>query len=96
MAVACCCEVRPSGAKTWLCRLTVHGRRRDMGLGGYPMVTLAAARAAALVARRLAREGSDPVAKRNMDAAERKAAQAVIANAEARTFKAVAEACIKA
>ena len=31
-------EVRPSGAKAWLCRLTVAGRRRDMGLGGYPRV----------------------------------------------------------
>jgi integrase len=88
-------EVRPSGAKIWLCRLTVDGRRRDMGLGGYPVVTLAAARAAALAARRLAREGTDPVAKRNMDAAERKAVQAAVANVEARTFKAVAEACIR-
>lgn len=80
----------------WLCRLTVDGRRRDMGLGGYPVVTLAAARVAALSARRLAREGTDPVAKRNRDAAERKAAQTAAANAGARTFKAVAEACIKA
>ena len=31
-------EVPPSGAKVWLCRLTVAGRRRDMGLGGYPAV----------------------------------------------------------
>jgi hypothetical protein len=29
-------EVKPSGAKVWLCRLTVDGKRRDMGLGGYP------------------------------------------------------------
>jgi hypothetical protein len=27
-------EVRPTGAKVWLCRLTVAERRRDMGLGG--------------------------------------------------------------
>ena len=29
-------EVRPSGAKVWLCRLTVGGKRRDMGLGAAP------------------------------------------------------------
>ncbi len=40
-------EVRPSGTKVWLCRLTVGGKRRDMGLGGYPAVSLKAAREAA-------------------------------------------------
>jgi len=44
-------EVRPSGAKVWLCRLTVAGKRRDMGLGGYPTVSLREARAAARAAR---------------------------------------------
>ena len=33
-------EVRPSGARVWLCRVTVGGKRRDMGLGGYPTVSL--------------------------------------------------------
>ena len=47
-------EVRPSGAKVWLCRLTVDGKRRDMGLGGYPAVSLKDARAAARAARRMA------------------------------------------
>lgn len=27
-------EVRPIGAKLWICRLTVDGKRRNMGLGG--------------------------------------------------------------
>jgi integrase len=89
-------EVRPTGAKVWLCRLTVDGKRRDMGLGGYPLVSLAAARAAALAARRLAREGVDPIVQREADAAQRKTAAAAVAEAEARTFKAVAETCITA
>jgi integrase len=89
-------EVRPTGAKVWLCRLTVDGKRRDMGLGGYPLVPLKAARQEAENARRLARTGIDPIARRGKDTAERKAAREAATESEARTFKAVALACIKA
>jgi len=54
-------EVRPSGAKVWLCRLIVAGKRRDMGLGGYPTVSLRAARAAARAAKEKAATGVDPI-----------------------------------
>ena len=40
-------QVYPSGAKCWQQRLTVSGRRRTFGLGGFPAVGLADARAAA-------------------------------------------------
>ena len=43
-------------------RLTVNGKRRDLGLGGYPYVGLAEARAAAFANRQLARRGGDPTA----------------------------------
>ena len=33
--------VRESGARQWVQRLTIHGRRRDLGLGPYPRVSLA-------------------------------------------------------
>ena len=33
--------VKPSGSKSWVLRTVVSGRRRDMGLGGYPLVSLA-------------------------------------------------------
>jgi integrase len=89
-------DVRPTGAKVWLVRLTVDGKRRDMGLGGYPLVSLKAARQEAEKARRLAAEGADPIVRRGKDAAERKAALNAASEAEARTFKAVALACIKA
>src|SRR3954454_13590477 len=89
-------EVRPSGAKVWLCRLTVRGKRRDMGLGGYPLVTLSDARTAAQAARRLARAGTDPIASRRADAVARKAADAAATSIRAHTFRAVAEACIAA
>ena len=60
--------VQSSGARSWVQRLVVHGRRRDIGLGSVPLVPLADAREKALVYRRLAREGGDPLAeKRRME-----------------------------
>ena len=47
----------------WVQRLTVEGRRRDLGLGGYPYVGLAEARAAAFANRQVARRGGDPTAR---------------------------------
>ena len=50
--------------KQWVQRLVVKGRRRDIGLGGYPLVSLAEARDAAFANRKLARAGGDPLALR--------------------------------
>ncbi|MCY4659533.1 MAG: integrase family protein [Acidobacteria bacterium] len=46
----------------WVQRFTVDGNRRDVGLGGYPYVGLADARAAAFANRQVARRGGDPTA----------------------------------
>ena len=55
--------VEPGGhSRHWVQRLTVDGKRRDLGLGGYPYVGLAEARAAAFSNRQLARRGGDPTA----------------------------------
>ena len=40
----------------------IRGKRRDLGLGGYPLVSLAEAREAAFNNRKLARAGGDPMA----------------------------------
>ncbi len=56
--------VDPSGAKRWLLRLLVQGRRRDIGLGGLSLVGLAEAREKALQFRKVARDGGDPLADR--------------------------------
>ena len=53
--------VAPGGSKSWIQRLTVDGKRRDIGLGGFPLVSLAEARDKAFENRRLARRGSDPL-----------------------------------
>lgn len=54
--------VDESGAKRWVLRTVVHGKRRDMGLGGLRLVPLAEARAKAIEYRKLARAGGDPIA----------------------------------
>ncbi|WP_292532181.1 site-specific integrase [Methylocystis sp.] len=56
--------VDPSGAKRWMLRTVVQGRRRDIGLGGISLVSLAEAREKALSYRKRAREGGDPLAER--------------------------------
>jgi len=56
--------VEKTGARRWMQRITIGGRRRDIGLGGYPAVGLVTAREAAATNRALAREGGDPIAKR--------------------------------
>jgi Arm DNA-binding domain len=45
-------------------RTIVQGKRRDIGLGGCKLVTLAEARETALTFRKIARAGGDPLAER--------------------------------
>jgi integrase len=56
-------EGRPP-TRTWVLRASIGGRRRDMGLGGYPEVSLKDARTAARVAREKIRSGIDPIEER--------------------------------
>ncbi len=56
--------VDPSGARRWVLRTVVHGRRRDIGLGGAKLVGLAEARDLAVQYRKLARDGGDPLSLR--------------------------------
>jgi integrase len=67
-------QLTPNGGKTWILRMLVGGRRRDIGLGGYPTVTLAQARDKAREARDKVERGVDPVE-------ERKAAKAKLIEA---------------
>jgi hypothetical protein len=47
--------VSSSGAKRWVQRIVVGGRRRDLGLSGFPLVSLEEARAKALACRQAVR-----------------------------------------
>lgn len=68
--------VDANGARRWLQRIVIRGKRCEIGLGSASLVTLAEARAAALDNRRLARSGGDPLQ-------ERREAQAALTFAEA-------------
>ncbi len=53
--------VDKSGAKRWMQRIVIHGRRHDLGLGSASLVGLGEAREQALENRKLARAGGDPL-----------------------------------
>src|SRR6056297_896041 len=59
--------VREDGGAQWVLRVTVHGRRREMGLGGYPEIGLAKARDLADRWRAMAKEGRDPIKERERE-----------------------------
>ena len=63
---------RDTGGAQWVLRVTIHGRRREMGLGGFPSLGLADARKVAQRWRNVAAAGRDPVKERE---AEERAAQ---------------------
>lgn len=57
-------RIAPTGSKSWILRAMVAGKRRDMGVGPYPEVGLAQARARARDLREQIWRGVDPVAER--------------------------------
>ena len=56
--------VQPTGTRSWIQRLVIRGRRRELGLGPLALVPLAEAREMALANRKLARQGGDPLAEK--------------------------------
>ena len=70
-------QVTDSGARSWVLRTKIGDKRRDMGLGGFPGVTLAMARDKARERRKQIESGINPIA-------ERKAVRAKLAAAAAK------------
>ncbi|MDX1742187.1 MAG: integrase arm-type DNA-binding domain-containing protein [Ruegeria sp.] len=68
-------QIHPSGARSWVLRCTVNRKRRHIGLGGFPDVTLAQARERAREARELIRQGIDPIEHKKASIAALAAAQ---------------------
>jgi integrase len=58
---------RDDGGAQWVLRVTVHGRRREMGLGGFPSLGLSDARKLAARWRNVAAAGRDPVKERKAE-----------------------------
>ncbi len=75
-------RISSTGAKSWVQRILVDGRRRDIGLGSFSLVSLAEAREKAHQNRRLARvDGVNPLA------AKRKAKVPTFAEAALKTHE---------
>ncbi len=68
-------QITPAGGRTWILRATVGSKRRELGLGGYPDVTLAQARERARETKELIYRGIDPVEQRKVARAALHAAQ---------------------
>ena len=56
--------IKPSGSRSWILRTMVGTKRKDIGLGGYPEVTLAMATEKARIAKEGIKDGIDPVLER--------------------------------
>ena len=57
-------SIAPGGPKSWVQRVTIDGHRRDIGLGGWPVVSLAKARQRAFANRVAIADGLDPLAEK--------------------------------
>jgi integrase len=85
-------DVKPGGNAYWVLRYMLAGKRRDMGLGsarGPGAITLADARDRATAARRLAKDGIDPIEQRDEKQAAAKLAVATL-KARSTTFRDIA------
>ena len=77
-------NIAASGSKSWVQRIVVDGRRRDIGLGSYSAVSLAQARTLAAANRSTVADGRDPLSeKREARDAARQPAPSVPTFAEA-------------
>jgi integrase len=76
--------VSGTGAKSWMLRVQVHGRRRDIGLGSVAELTLSEARDRARELRKIAKSGHDPIAARDK------------VKVQVPTFEVAAKACHRA
>ncbi|GAA4016637.1 tyrosine-type recombinase/integrase [Actimicrobium antarcticum] len=88
-------QVSDTGARSWLLRVKIGNKRREIGLGAYPGVTLATVHETAAQLRKQIKDGADPVLERAN--ARRGVIQKQIEDkAKAWTFRLCAEAYIKA
>lgn len=81
-------EVMPSGSKLWRYKFRLSGKESRFSLGAYPDVTIAQAREAHALARKLVGQGINPVQ-------QRKTEKLVAISEGANTFKVIAEEWIR-
>jgi integrase len=79
---------RQDGGGQWVQRVTLHGRRREMGLGSLRDVTLKEARQLSEGARTSVRHGKDPIRERKKLQRQAAAQEVTLAGATAACFEA--------
>ena len=79
-------SVSRSGSRSWVQRISIDGRRREIGLGSFPAIGLAQARGLAAANRTVVAEGRDPLAEKRE--AKRKSAIPTFREAARQTFEA--------
>jgi integrase len=84
-------RVGEGGAKSWVLRYMLDGRAREMGLGSYYDLSLAEARERARSFRKMVKDGVDPIDKRRVERAARRAERAKVM-----TFRQCAEIYVAA
>ncbi len=57
-------NIASGGSKSWIQRLTINGRRHDIGLGSFELVTMAEARDKAFQNRRIVQAGGNPLVEK--------------------------------
>lgn len=91
--------VKPGGAKSWIFRYQIAGRRREMGLGAVANVSMIAARAEAARLRSVVAKKIDPLEERQRAEHAKRAERATQkreATLQSKTFRTVAEDYIAA
>ena len=79
---------RQDGGSQWILRVVVNGRRREMGLGGYPAVGLKDARELAARWRQQAKLGNDPIKTRANERREAAKTDNILKNVALAAFEA--------
>ncbi len=74
-------SIARGGSKHWIQRIVINGRRRELGLGGWPVVSLEKARRRAFENRVAIADGGDPLAEK------RKVAVPTFQEAAAKTYE---------
>jgi len=73
-------RVSKTGTKSWIQRVVVGGRRRELGLGSFPTIPLELARTLAIANRRAVADGRDPLAGKHAAASHDPPAMAACVN----------------
>ena len=76
-------NISPGGSKSWIQRIVINRKRRDIGLGPFPVIGLAEARRRAFNNRVAVASGRDPLAEK------RRATTPTFRQAAQRTFEAI-------